>query len=103
MTDIRLRDPASGREWRQRLGDSLTDVRYPRQTWLSPLERRQTFFHIVPEEPVAPGSSWVVPRQALARAQLQMTGGRESGCAVVDYSLENVDLNRWRMQPPPGR
>ena len=43
LTPVELVRP-DGRIWRNRLGDAVTYLSYPTNTWLSPLNRRQTSF-----------------------------------------------------------
>jgi hypothetical protein len=79
-------------EWTHSLGDSLPGIRYPMRTPLSPLHRRQTFFHIVDEAVPGPGSRWVVPRQILDRASIEITPYDETACKVVSFEFRDVDL-----------
>ena len=94
LTNIRLKDPSTGQEWRHRLGDSYTDVRYPAKSPLSPLTRRQTFFHIRPLPSSHPGDRWTVPEESVARSQFTLSAFEVAGCAIVRYEITGVQLSR---------
>ncbi len=99
LTRITLLDTQTDRDRRQRLGDSFTGQVLPSITWLSPLQRRQTFYQIV--DRVLPGSQdrWLVPREALGRAQVRIEPTVVEGCSVVDYSFEVPDVRAWIVRP----
>ena len=90
-----LTDRQSGREWKQRLGDSRRFRPFPAIDWLSPLHRRQTSFRLVDAESNHPGSHWLVPASALTRSQLRIEPAIAEGCANVAYSFEVADLRQW--------
>ena len=46
MNQVRLLDRATGWQWIGNLGASMSNVSYPRMTWLSPLNHRDAFFHL---------------------------------------------------------
>jgi hypothetical protein len=97
-TRVRLWDPQSGREWKQALGDSAPGVTGPRGTWLSALDRRQTFFHLA-ESPRGMGSQWVVPTSALAASKIAITPEIVTGYSVLRYNFRDVVLSRYVVQP----
>ena len=99
---VTLVDPPTGREWQQRLGDSYNDGLFPTLTWLSPLNRRQTFLRIADKQTNAPGSEWLVPREVISRAQLRIQPVVEEGCANVEYSFEVPDLRNWEVKDGMG-
>ena len=90
--------PGSAKPWKQVLGDSMPSVPYPWQTWLSPLNRRQTFFHVIEERRTDGGSSWLVPREALANANFVFVPEQVVGCAVLGYQFEDVALRDFAVQ-----
>lgn len=94
LTSIRLVDPATGQEWKHRLGDSYTDVGYPSEAYLSPLTRRQTFFHIRRVASNHPGDRWTVPEDAVARSRFTLSAFQVAGCREIDYVLKSVNLPR---------
>jgi hypothetical protein len=96
---VHLVSRRDGREWKNRIGDNGTIAPGPRQPWLSPVQRRQTFFRIAEmESQVGP---WVVPRSALASAEIGVTPYAEFGYAVVDFDLRDVDLGKFATIPAP--
>jgi hypothetical protein len=102
-TRVTLIHPSTGREWKQGLGDSMTSVPYPRNTWLSPVVRRDTFFHLTPEDVSSrQGSQWLVPRDAVANAHLVISPEPAAGCKLVHYELPNVRLSAYVVVPPRG-
>jgi hypothetical protein len=80
LTNIRLHDPSNRQEWRYRLGDSYTDVRYPAESWLSALTR-STFLPALGDRGTVP-EEWVNRSQftlssfqvALQTGRLEITG-----------------------------
>ena len=93
-TRVRLWDPQSGREWNQFLGDSAPYSTGPRSTWLSVLDRRQTFFRLT-DHAEQPGSQWLVPRGILPSAKIGITPEIATGYRVVSYRLTGVRLGQY--------
>lgn len=74
------------RAWRSFFGDSMPDLSYPWQTWLSPLSRRQTFFHLDD----GPGDNWRPPREGEKSFAIRMQ--KRSGCSIVSYELRGLQI-----------
>ena len=73
---------------------------YPRITWLSPLNHKDTFFHLTdPETAGLQGSKWLVPQDVVANTQLEVSPERMEGCAVIGYDLPDVSLSRFAIEP----
>jgi hypothetical protein len=98
MTEVRLWHPDTGREWRQRLGDSAPNVAGPRGAWLSPLERRQTYFRLA-INPQGSGSQWEVPQSDVRTAKIAITPRIAMGSAVVHFQFDDVDLSAFAVKP----
>jgi hypothetical protein len=97
-TFVRLIDTKTRRDWRALLGDSGTVMPYPRLTWLSPVNRRSTFFHVSTQDlSEREGSKWLVPEQVISTAEIEITPQPLSGCTVVNYELKDVPLNRFQI------
>lgn len=95
LLEVRL---SGGKQaWRHQLDDSRTHVAYPDQSWLSPLHRRQTFFHLVEETSGTPDSFWLVERRKLNGASIEIVPRTSLGCALVNYTLPNVRLGDYRV------
>lgn len=89
-----------GRQWKQVLGDAMTSLSYPRSTWLSPVSRADTFFHVAPREiTMRPGSGWLLAGDAIPTGKLVISGEPEAGCRVIRYELANVLLRDYVVQP----
>jgi hypothetical protein len=71
----------------QMLGDSAPYLRYPLFLWLSPLHRRQTFFHIREYVSPEPGNQWLVPASALDGSELVLTHATEVRRIISYYRL----------------
>jgi hypothetical protein len=91
-------EPGSGLRVRHGLGDSGTPALYPTGTWLSPVNRRNTFFHIV-EGPLQIDDRWRVPRSALAGGKLEFAPQRSAGCSVVRIAFNSIDLRQYLLFP----
>jgi hypothetical protein len=76
-----------GRAWRAFFGNSMPDLSYPWQTWLSPLSRRQTFFHLDD----GPGDNWRPPREAAKNIAIRLN--KRMGCSVVSYQLRDLRID----------
>jgi hypothetical protein len=102
MTLVRLIDPNTRKDWAGSLGDSVTSMPYPRLTWLSPINRRSTFFHLTAEDVSAhEGSRWLVPEGVVARAELEIIPQPMIGCTLVNYEFGGVLLSRFQIAPAP--
>lgn len=69
--------------WEQRLGSA--SVHLSGFDWLSPLDRKQTFFPIVEERAPGDGNKWLVPREALQGARVELGAEQPVGCAMVPF------------------
>lgn len=100
-TRVALVDQGAGRAWRQWLGDAGTFPQYPQSTWLSPLNQRDTFFHITSEETYqrGSGSHYTVPREVLATAKIEIGPEFPAGDAVIKFGLLNVNLTDYELPP----
>jgi hypothetical protein len=93
-TYVTLLHPETGRNWRQGLGNASMAVGYPRNTWLSPLNRRNTFFQLTSEEDWVKGS-YLVPRETLSGAVLQVVPEPVTGRAIIEYEWSGVTLSKF--------
>jgi hypothetical protein len=100
-TRVRMWHPETGREWKQALGDSAPYAGGPRWTWLSALERRQTFFRLA-VDPKGLGQQWLVPQEALATAKIAVTPEIVTGYSVLKYDFRNMALGNY-VAPPLRR
>ena len=100
-TGVRLWQPETGGEWKQHLGDSAPYASGPRESWLSPLHRLQTFFHLVSDTRYnSPGSRWLVPREALANGKLAITPDVITAWATADLELRSISLRDYVLKAP---
>jgi hypothetical protein len=90
--DVLLSSQGGAKPWRHFLGDSDSYVAYPRITWLSPLHRKQTFFHVKPGVATLSGAEYLVPKAALEGATLTFLPWRESRRLVLPLSFSNLSL-----------
>lgn len=96
--DIQLSSASYAEPWRQFLGDAAGPLTYPAINWLSPLHRRQTFFHVSPRPLDQPSGRYLVPKGALQDAQLTFIPWRESRRLVVPFSFSNLSLKEGLVQ-----
>jgi hypothetical protein len=100
--DLRLLDPVTGRDWREHLlRGSVYNLSGPRDSWLSPLNRIDTYFHLtsqrVPQPPLA--IRYLIPYESLETDQLAITPYEVTGWAVVDFDFPNIRLSDY-VKPP---
>jgi len=96
--DVLLSSQVSAEPWRHFLGDADAYASYPRITWLSPLHRKQTFFHVSPRAGSFPGSRYLVPKTALQDGVLTFQPWRKSRGLVVPFSFSNLSLKEGLVQ-----
>lgn len=99
FTEIRLYQPRGGLDWKHRLSDATSFVPWPNLTWLSPVNRAQTYFQISNGPTDLPASRWLVPPQQLPGAKLEFTPVHRISTTVVSYQATGVDLNRYAVPP----
>jgi hypothetical protein len=99
---VTLLDPKTGRVWNHGVGPFSSSINSPRIAWLSPLNRRDTIFQLG-EEYQSRGSQWVVPREALATAQVEVVPEPVTGYAIVEYELSGIVLSKYVVPPAAGR
>jgi hypothetical protein len=90
-----LTDTASGREWRNTMGTAVTNVPYPSNTWLSPVNRSDLYFHATAGDAEEPGQQWMIPESTLSHFRVEFVALEEAGKAVVDYELAGIDLRKY--------
>jgi len=61
----------------------------PHDTWLSPLQRGQTFFRLTN---TTPGSQWEMPREYVAGARVAITPEVVTGHALTNFEFNGVTL-----------
>jgi hypothetical protein len=103
LVPVRLVDQANGQVWNQRLGDAMTSMAYPIRTWISPLNRHQTFFHLIDEARNEAGAQWLVPRDVLSRANVGFVPRQAAGCEIFRYQIRDVKLEDFLDKPPQLR
>lgn len=103
LTAARLWNPASGQSWNHHLGDSAPVLSGPREAWLSPLHRLQTYFQLAAgARTPMPGNSWLVPPEALEGARVAITPRLIRGSAALVFELRDVELGESVAPSVPG-
>ena len=101
-TGIRLSQPDVRKEWNQHLGDSAPFASGPRETFLSPLYRLQTFFQIASKRSdTSAGDWWIVPETALSNSNLAITPEATVAWALVNLEEPQVRLRDYVIQAVP--
>jgi hypothetical protein len=96
---VRLADATTGRVWKQHLGDAMSVMAYPVRTWLSPLNRRQTFFHLTDELRNEAGDQWLAPRSVLSSGKVGFIPLRAAGYEILKYQIPDVKLDNFGAKP----
>ena len=98
LVRLRLLDPSTNRDWKQRLGSSSMVLDYPTVTWLSPVDRRVTYFPIVDAEHATENIlRWQIPREVIPNARIAITPEFPAGSGVVHYELPDIKLSQYRV------
>jgi hypothetical protein len=90
-----LHSQPSGREWRLPLNQAFTYAAGPRETWLTPLHRAQTFFRLTGQPETSQGNSWQVPKSYLSSYQIEITPEIVTGHALAEFNSQNVNLSSF--------
>lgn len=92
---------SSGREWRGTLGESMPFFRYPRETWLSPLDRQQAYYRMIDYDPSGrPGQQWLLPRSMIEGATVRLRSIETLGYTHLNFELRDVDLEKFEASLP---
>lgn len=108
-TRARLVASGSDREWTEHLGGAWTHVPGPQVPWLSPVCRRDAFFHVVQSESQwqAPGGRWVVPAAFLAESRVEVQRFADRGAVLFRFGLDGITLAQYTQSlekaSAPGR
>jgi hypothetical protein len=98
FTRVILRHPATGAVWNHGLADAMTVYNRPVTTWLSPLNREQTFFYTA-DRPRGEGSQWLVPEDAVRDSEISLVAAVQSDKAVLRFELKGLDLGEFAFEP----
>ena len=98
-TYVRLRHAPSQRVWLQGLNWAWTYAPGPKGTWLSPLERAQSFFQLTDTVEAPAGAQWLVPASYLPAAHLEVTPVIVIGRAHTTFEFADVMLSAALAQP----
>ena len=97
---LRLLDAATNREWKQTLGGSALFQDYPTTTWLSPVDRRVTYFPLIDEELVTENLlRWQIPREIVQSLKIAIIPEFPAGSGVLHYQLPDIKLSQYRVEP----
>ncbi len=97
---VRLIDRGTERQWTGGLGGSRTVMLAPQTALLSPVHRRDAFFQLMDGEVTAPNMKWMVPRQALPGATIQVASVVSAGTLLIDYEFDGISLEDYTIPNP---
>ena len=98
MVHVTLLDTVGNRQWKNDLNSSRTLLDYPTGTWLSPVDRADTYFPLTDEEHHSkPAAKWQTPREVLPTARIGITPSISQGSALIYYELPNVRLDEYKV------
>jgi hypothetical protein len=100
VVHLRLLDPATNREWKQTLGGSSMVQDYPTGTWLSPVDRRVTYFPFIDEEHMTENNlRYQLPRGIISSVKIAIIPEFPAGNGILHYQLPDIKLNHYRVEP----
>lgn len=100
VVHVRLGDPSTSRNWNQTLGSSAPVLDYPSGTWLSPVNRRVTYFPITDEEHLTQNLlRWQVPREVVSSLRIAITPEFPAGIGAIHYELPGIKLSQYEVKP----
>jgi hypothetical protein len=95
---LRLVDPATNRDWKQTLGGSAMVQDYPTTTWLSPVDRRVTYFPFTDEEHATENNlRYQLPREIVPSVKIAIIPELPAGNGVVHYRLPGIKLSQYQV------
>jgi hypothetical protein len=100
---IRMWQPKTGRDWTQFLGDAASMTPWPSLTWLSPVQRRQTYFQVMPERNDWPGTRRLVAAQDIPGARFEVTPTSITSVELVSVSASDIALEQFVVKPAARR
>jgi hypothetical protein len=68
-------------------------------SWLSPVRRLSSFFHIAPEEVVSRYGGYMLPADVMRGARISVEAHIPTSCDVVEYEIPNVRLSDYVVRP----
>jgi len=95
QTHVVLTDTSTGRQWDELLGGSVTRVSYPTNTWLSPVNRLEAFFHLASRDVGQPEMHWQVPASILRHYLVEIEPQPLLGRQIVEYNLSRIELSKY--------
>ncbi len=95
QTHVVLTDTSTGRQWDELLGGSVTMASYPTNTWLSPVNRREAFFHLTYRDVSQPEMHWQVPASILTHYLFEIEPQPLIGRQIVEYNLSRIELSKY--------
>jgi len=96
-------DTISGREWAGGPGTGSKVVNYPRSTWLSPLNRRDTLVHLTDPDTLQRGGQWRAPLATAAHYKFTDAPRPVIDRAVVNFEFTGMLLSNYLMNNTPAR
>jgi hypothetical protein len=96
---VRLVDTDTSREWTGGLGIVASISSYPRNTWLSPVDRRESFFQLTSRDTTQPGSQWQAPRTIVAHSRMEVLPHPVVGHVVASFKFTGIRLSDYVVQP----
>ena len=96
LVDVTVAHPGQNREWHDGVTGKDAFVSYLRGSWLSPIERRDTYYSATTEESFSrPGGKWSIPWDELSSVRIAITPGIAEGSRIVRYEIPNVRLQQF--------
>jgi hypothetical protein len=96
LVDVTVTHPGKSQEWHDGVTGQDAFVNYLRGSWLSPIERRDTYYSAMNEERVStPGGKWSIPVDDLSSVQIAITPGIPEGSRIVRYEIHNIRLREF--------
>jgi hypothetical protein len=68
---------------------------YPTNTWLSPVNRREAFFHLTYRDVSQPEMHWQVPASILTHYLVEIEPQPLIGQQIVEYNLSRIELSKY--------
>ncbi len=98
LVDVTVAHPGQNQEWHDGVTGEDAFVSYLRGSWLSPIERRETYYSAATEEFFSrPNGKSSMPWNDLSSVRIAITPGIPEGSRIVRYEIPNIRLRDFEV------
>jgi hypothetical protein len=96
-----LSDTNSAHTWEHRLGEAYSPGSYPAITWLSPVDRKETYFSVNAAQQFSAGAGWIIPGDVMGHYRVGVIPRPVISQTNTDFRLTGIRLGQYMVKPVP--